>query len=201
MPDKRFVRNKEEKIRLIYSAFADLVKKEGYDKLSTRHIAEAANISVGTVYHYFPEGKHAIASGYLREVTQQIFVPDVYASIGEQNLTELFEYHIQQHLKAHRENVEIHRAIEQAILADNMVFERHKEEFVVNNRNVVKQLKERGLYQEVPEKLLVRSFMLLTNLIEAIIHRHLFVMPFFETDEELVEFLVNLCLFITEGWE
>ena len=198
MPDKRFVRNKEEKIRLIYSTFAELVNKKGYDKLSTRHIAEAANISVGTIYHYFPEGKHAIASGYLREVTQQIFIPDVYVSIGEQNLTELFKYHIQQHLKAHRENIEIHRAIEQAILADNTVFENHKEKFLENNRNVVKQLKERGLYKEVPEKELVRSFMLLTNLIEAIVHRHLFMMPFYETDEELIEFLVNLCLFTTE---
>jgi len=37
--------------------------------------------------------------------------------------------------------------------------------------------------------------------LEGIIHRHLFVYPLFEADEELISFLVNLLECITQGGE
>ncbi|MHA2231228.1 MAG: TetR/AcrR family transcriptional regulator [Candidatus Hodarchaeales archaeon] len=44
----------------ILRAFKDLVNRNGYDKLSTRHIVKAAGISVGIIYHYFPAGNHPL---------------------------------------------------------------------------------------------------------------------------------------------
>lgn len=192
MSSKSYSRDKEEKIRLIFHTFAKLVNENGYDKLSTRHIAKAANISVGTIYHYFPGGKHAIASGYMDHVTQQIFDPEMFLSLNEENFRDLFENYVQKHLESHRENLEIHRAVDQAILANRDVYQRHHESVMTNMQKVIDELKHLEIYENVPESLLLQNFLLFFNLTEAIVHRYLFFFPLFESDKELSSFLTDI---------
>ena len=54
-------RNKLAKIKAIIEATRTLVGKKGYVATTTNHIAEAAGVSIGLVYKYFPEGKGEIA--------------------------------------------------------------------------------------------------------------------------------------------
>jgi DNA-binding transcriptional regulator YbjK len=58
---RSITRDREEKINLIYEAFSRIVESIGYEKATTRKIAEEAGISVGIIYRYFSEGKPAIA--------------------------------------------------------------------------------------------------------------------------------------------
>ena len=60
MSNSKKSRNKEDTIKNIYGCFFNLVLEIGYHKASTNKIAKAANISVGTLYHHFPEGKKDI---------------------------------------------------------------------------------------------------------------------------------------------
>ena len=196
---RRHVRDKKAKIHLIFETFAELVNRNGYDKLSTRHIAEAAGISVGTIYHYFPGGKHAIASRYIDRVTDELFDPNIFMEIEEKDLRWFFNGLIRRYLFVHRESLEIHRAIDQAILADPDVRRRNREAIVTNMSKVVAELKDARLYGSLPEQSVLNSFILLFNVLEGIIHRHLFVYPLFETEEELISFLVNLLECITKG--
>lgn len=191
MSKKSFTRNKEEKIRLIFETFADLVNRNGYDSLSTRHIAKAAGISVGTIYHYFPGGKHAIASRYIDLVTDELYDPNIF-KLGEKGLREFFEELIRKYVIAHQKHIEIHRAIDQAILADPDVYRRNREATKLNIIRVVTELRDMGLYSSFPEPIVLNSFILLFNVLEGLIHRHFFIYPLFETEEELVEFLVEL---------
>jgi AcrR family transcriptional regulator len=190
MSKKRFIRNKEQKKQLIFQTFATLVKEEGYDKLSTRHIAETANISIGTIYYYFPGGKHAIASGFIEHITHQLFDLEMFKRIDLQNLQDFLATYIRKHLKIHRQNLEIHHAIDQAILADREVFHRHQEKTKFSIQKISKKLKELGIYKDLPEPFIFQNLFLFFNLLEAIIHRHLYINPFYDRDEELVEFLV-----------
>ena len=192
----RRIRDKEGKIQLIFTTFAELVNKKGYDKLSTRHIAKAANISVGTIYHYFPGGKHAIASGFIDHVTHAIFDPQLF-ELDNQKLPDAFETLIRKYLNTHRKNLEIHRAIDQAILASPEVFETHQKTVTNNLQHVIDELKNADLYKEYPEQVVLQSFTLFYNIMEAVIHRHLFFHPFFETDREVIQFLVDILLFVT----
>ncbi len=48
MEKGRYVRDKEGKINLILETFEELVNRDGYDRLSTRHIAKAAGIAHGS---------------------------------------------------------------------------------------------------------------------------------------------------------
>jgi len=188
-----FVRDKDEKINKILDTFKKLVNSSGYDKLSTRHIADAADISVGIIYHYFPTGKPSIATAYLERLTQSIFDPAMFmAAHDEEGLKNLYSDFIQKHLVSHRENLEIHRALDQAILGN--------EEVRTHNRNIIRQNLEsaaiemirRGLYKNLPSSDVISRFQLNFKLIEAVIHRHLLVEPFCDSDEELVDFLVKI---------
>ncbi len=196
MSKKRFIRNKEQKKKIIFQYFAKLVNKEGYDKLSTRHIAEIANISIGTIYHYFPDGKHSIANGFIEHIAHQLFDLEMYKNLDLQNLDNFLAKYIRRHLKSHKENLEIHRAIDQAILADSKVFHNHQEKVISNIQKIAKELKDLEMYKEFPESFIFQNILLFFNLLEALIHRHLYINPLFPNDEELVKFLVNffLCL-------
>ena len=197
----KHVRDKDAKIRLIFETFADLVNRNGYDRLSTRHVAEAAGISVGTIYHYFPGGKHAIASRYIDRVTDELFDPSIFMGIEEKDLRWFFDGLVRRYLFVHRESLEIHRAIDQAILADPDVRRRNREAIVTNMSKVVAELKDAGLYGSLPERSVLNGFILLFNVLEGIIHRHLFVYSLFEAEEELISFLVNLLECLTKGGE
>jgi AcrR family transcriptional regulator len=194
---KSFSRNKEEKIRLIFETFANLVNRNGYDSLSTRHIAKAAGISVGTIYHYFPGGKHTIASRYIDLVTNELYDPNIFMKL-EMDLQGFFEALIRKYVIEHQKHLEIHRAIDQAILADPDVYLRNQEATKINIGRVVAKLRDEGLYNSIPESVVQNSFILLFNVLEGLIHRHLFVYPLFDTDEELIAFLVKLIECVTK---
>ena len=198
---RRRVRDKESKIRLIFEKFSELVNRNGYDKLSTRHIAEAAGISVGTIYHYFPGGKHAIASSYIDLVTDDLFDPGIFGRLGEGDLAGFLEDLVRRYLSVHKENLEIHRAIDQAILADPDVYRRNLEATAANMSRVVAELKDAGLYGDIPESSVIKGFILTFNVLEALVHRHLFFYPMFENDEEFVAFIVSLLEHLTKESE
>jgi AcrR family transcriptional regulator len=198
---RRRVRDKESKIRLIFETFSELVNRNGYDKLSTRHIAEAAGISVGTIYHYFPGGKHAIASSYIDLVTDDLFDPGIFGRLGEGDLAGFLEDLVRRYLSVHKENLEIHRAIDQAILADPDVYRRNLEATAANMSRVVAELKDAGLYGDIPESSVIKGFILTFNVLEALVHRHLFFYPMFENDEEFVAFIVSLLEHLTKESE
>ena len=185
------VRDKEGKIKLIFKTFAKLVNERGYDQLSTRHIAETANISIGTVYHYFPQGKHEIAGGFMEYVSHDIFDPDMF-NVDQQDLSAFLQNLVKKYLIIHRENLAIHRAIDQAILASPDVAENHRQSVITNLRNVVNKLRNKNLYADLSEQEVFQRFLLFYNLMEAIIHRHLLIHPFFENDDALEVFLVSM---------
>jgi len=197
MKKGRYVRDKEGKIDTILETFEELVNRNGYDKLSTRHIAKAAGISVGTIYHYFPGGKHSIAMGFLERLTQGVFDPEMFvAARDEESRRALYERFIRGHIANHRENLEIHRALDQAILADEGVRRRNSEVIMTNLRDAAGELIGRGLFSGAPGPEVVGTFLRNFKLIEAVVHRHLLVEPIFETDEELVGFLSKILLLL-----
>jgi len=64
-------RKKEQARARILSAAATLIQRRGIDAVTTREIAEAADVSHQTLYNYF-DGKAAIVLGILREHMEQL---------------------------------------------------------------------------------------------------------------------------------
>jgi hypothetical protein len=65
-----------------------------------------------------------------------------------------------------------------------------------NLRDAAGELMRRGLFSGTPSPDVARTFLRNFKLIEAMVHRHLLVEPFFETDDELVEFLSKVLLLL-----
>ena len=194
--EKKFTRDKDEKIRIVFQTFADLVNEKGYENISIRDITNRANIGIGTIYRYFPKGKPSIASKFFEYTGEKIFDINAVKKIGEKNLPEVFDLYIRNHLKTHRENFEIHRAYELAILTNKELFSNIKTYVDDMFKDILNIYKKEGIFRGVPEDLLLKNNILFFNLIEAIVHRHLFIIPFFDTDEELIEFLKTIIITI-----
>ncbi|HEY2369822.1 MAG TPA: TetR/AcrR family transcriptional regulator [Polyangiaceae bacterium] len=91
-------------------ATARILVKRGYQATTTNHIAEAAGVSVGSLYQYFPN-KEAIVAALLDEHLEesQAFVRAGTANAIEQSLEEAARGLIQGLLDAHRVDPKLHR--------------------------------------------------------------------------------------------
>ncbi len=91
-------------------ATARILVKRGYQATTTNHIAEAAGVSVGSLYQYFPN-KEAIVAALLDEHLEesQAFVRAGTANAIEQPIEEAARGLIQGLLDAHRVDPKLHR--------------------------------------------------------------------------------------------
>lgn len=69
-----FKRNKEAKIIFIQDATCMLIETRGYEKVTIRDIAEAAGVSIGLIYKYFPGGKFDILKGIGYRYTEELLM-------------------------------------------------------------------------------------------------------------------------------
>ena len=188
VPTRNIVRDKDEKIKLIYESFSRLVEREGYEKVTTRKIAEDAGISVGIIYHYFTEGKPEIAAGFWEESLNIMMDPIPILTGSENDIKREIELHLDNHQK----NEAMYRAFDQAILEKKDLFEglKHSRADLIGSKiNVYFSDKSPSQLEELTDK-----YMKIYGLVDAIVHRHLFQTPFANSDEELVDTLSDLSL-------
>jgi AcrR family transcriptional regulator len=193
---RKITRNKDTKIDNIVNTFFQLVNNRGYEKVSTNHVAEAAGVSIGTVYRYFPEGKPSIIRELFEKNKNEIFNQEDFVLTGEETLPGVIRTLVTNHLRVHRKNFEIHRAYQLAILVNKEVFEDYETTIREANLEIVKKLREENeFFNTIPEDRLVKKFILIYNIIEAFVMRHLYTVPVFVNDESLVEFLIKIIIF------
>ena len=173
--DKRFTRDSQQKIQSIYTAFTELVNQNGYENLTSRQIAKQANISVGTIYHYFKEGKPAIAAALYEKNLKETLDLETFTGYNSDDLRP----QITRHLTLHKQNKELYRAFDQAIYSHSTIFEDIKRK---RDEILTEQLED--------ESQRLKDITRVYATVDGIIHRHLFVEPMFETDAELIEYLV-----------
>ena len=188
-------RNKEKTKDLILQVAIELINENGYDKLSTNHIADRAKIAIGTVYHHFPNGKVDVVYEITLKNFDKIVNFDLFGDLIESNFKEYLHNFIKNHIEAHREDLKINLAFQQAFLSDRQIFDSHisliEEKLMVltnniHNLNIFKQISKEDLFKK-----LRTSFILL----DSMVHYHLFLTPILDTDEELVDYLSKLILY------
>src|SRR5829696_5613487 len=62
----------KETVEAILQATALVLKREGYDRASTRRVAEVAGVSVGSLYQYFPNKESLVVALYNRHLHELI---------------------------------------------------------------------------------------------------------------------------------
>jgi len=158
--EKRFTRNKQQKIDLILKVAHDLLIEKGYDRLSTNHIAERSNIGIGTIYRNFPNGKVDIVREIFLRNRVNLVNLELIDKITESNLQNAVYQTMVNFIKFHRENQQYHNAIEQ-VLHSNRDFYR---DFIALIEEILtelaKKLKSNNLYERFSETELIKKLVL-----------------------------------------
>ena len=200
MQEKKFTRNKQEKIDKIFDIFFDLVLKKGYDKTSTNNVAEAAGLSIGTVYRYFPEGKKDIIKKYFEISVETTMEIEDFKNLETNDIPSAFRGFISNLLRNNYANKGYNLAFRSAILSDPKLLKAHNKRVFDISKGFVKILrKSNEFFKSREEQRLIRGFVFIYNLSNAIIYQHIFFMKFFDKDEDLIDYLSNLMFFTIQA--
>lgn len=99
---------KTERTQLILDAAADLFARNGFDHVKAERIAEAAKVSVGTLYNYFP-GKSEILMTLVAmenerlEDIGRLFEPDLNAPVADIFTASLLQHFAPQSVQLNKE--------------------------------------------------------------------------------------------------
>jgi AcrR family transcriptional regulator len=196
MSNAKKPRNKEKTIEKIYESFFKLVLEENYHKASTNKIAKKAKISIGTLYHHFPEGKKDIIRKYFEDSVETSFDLVEFEKFDMSNTTSVFRGFVSNVLRNHRKNKAYQMAFRSALLSDENLAQAHKQRVIKISSGLVDRLKEASdLFRGIDKVRLTRSFTFVYNIVNAIIYHHLVFMDLFEKDEDLVDYVSNLLAF------
>jgi AcrR family transcriptional regulator len=103
-------------IDAILEATARVLVKEGFDRASTNRIAEAAGVSVGSLYQYFP-GKEALVAALIERHIEEMssLFASAFERLGRLPLREATRELVGLHLRAHSIDPRLHQVLSEQI--------------------------------------------------------------------------------------
>jgi AcrR family transcriptional regulator len=100
----------------LVEATARILVKEGYDKASTNRIAEAAGVSVGSLYQYFPSKEALVVAVIDRHNRDTMrLVRAVLNEVAGQPVQRVIPKMVAVAIQAHRINPKLHRVLTEQI--------------------------------------------------------------------------------------
>lgn len=198
---KKRTRNSQDKKDRIIESFVNLCRMKGYNNFHTNNIADHANISVGTIYRYFPKGKPDILIDSFETISNKIFNSNQVPEIQPDTIKQYIINTVENSLFHHRKDIEYHKALEQEMLRDSKKFDAFHEKVYEYNLKLVRNLRDKvGYFANIPEQKLVQNFILIFDTIETMIHRHVFFRPLLNSDSEFIKWLTKIVLTVIEGF-
>lgn len=112
-PRKRPVQARSRiKVDAVLEAAAHILTRDGPAGLTTNHIAEAANISVGSIYQYFPNKESILVTLMRRQLSRaRAMRPAILDRKRSISLTERVQAAVRWHLDVRRQDPQIHRRL------------------------------------------------------------------------------------------
>ena len=99
-------------VAALLKATAHILVKEGYESASTNKIAEAAGVSIGSLYQYFPS-KEALVAAVIDRHTEQMMqlLREALAGVMQQPVEVGTRQLVKVMIDAHRVDPRLHRAL------------------------------------------------------------------------------------------
>lgn len=191
----KFHRDKEGKIKLIVETFLRLVETKGYSNVSTNLVAKEAGISIGTLYNYFENKAEILRKGFETNVDNFIDFPVMIKILVERDY-EAIKFFVSKFLTSHQDQYLLNEAYDQAIAANTEIFQSFQENTKEYIKKFTKIAKESNpVLKKVSDENISKALMISLNLLDSMVHQHLFRDQIFNSDEDLVEYLVKLFQF------
>jgi len=191
---KKFRRDKASKIEKIVHAMADLISEKGYEGFSVNEIPEKAELSIGTVYRYFPQGKADILKELMqRNIDSYLQLAD-FSQVTEDTFEESWRDFIRSYIVMHQEDMILGVAMRTTSSASPELAKDLQPIIVSFYRTIAQQIKDLGFFLNTPDSGLMVKLHLTLSLMGYIREMHERV-PLFENDEELVDYLLHVMLY------
>jgi AcrR family transcriptional regulator len=99
-------------VEALIEATARILMKDGYDRASTNRIADAAGVSIGSLYQYFPS-KEALVAALIDSHTHSMMqlVRDALVKVAMRPVEEAARELVRVMIDAHRVNPKLHRVL------------------------------------------------------------------------------------------
>ena len=103
-------------IDAILTATARILVKDGFDRASTNRIAEAAGVSVGSLYQYFPCKEALVAALVERHIDQMTaMLSDAFVRLATLPVEKAARELVSLHLRAHAIDPRLHRVVSEQL--------------------------------------------------------------------------------------
>jgi AcrR family transcriptional regulator len=185
----KFTRNKEEKINEILDSVLILSRRKGANNFSINDIPEIADVSIGTVYRYFPRGKEDILRRILLRNIENIRKIHENVEVAE-TIEEYWRPIIGNMMEVSSEYDAISDVIVEAAPRDSEFYQELSNDLMDFYGSMANQLKKLPNIIEVPAKNLTLRIGLCFRLLKKILQAQQAV-SIFENDD-LEEYMMKI---------
>ena len=106
----------KETVDVILAATARVLVKEGFDRASTNRIAEAAGVSIGSLYQYFPSKEALVAALVERHIeSMSAALQAEMAAVADSPLDVALRRMVTLMMQAHSIEPELHRVLNEQV--------------------------------------------------------------------------------------
>jgi AcrR family transcriptional regulator len=189
----KYERDKEAKIQRIIHSTKTLVENKGYNAVSIRNIAEEANVSIGLIYKYFPNGKFDILKQLSSKHMDEDFMMNQPEKIDFTDFPGYMREVTKNMLELHRKNVKLIKAFTIAALMEDNVLEDIK---TINAEDYIDIYEFFSKFNgvEISDKDSVKLLTEWSLAVKSMIFYSTMFPTIFKDDESLLDMLVDLSL-------
>jgi AcrR family transcriptional regulator len=170
----------------ILAAAARVLVKEGYDHASTNRIADAAGVSVGSLYQYFPSKEALVAALLEQHVHEmmQFMERKAAATTLHAPLREVVREVVEAMVEAHRVDPKLHRVLMEQVPRIGAL--KRLSELDDLTLAMIRSYLELRRAEIRPKNLKLVAF-LVSSIVEAVTHGAVLLHPEYLVDKELVD--------------
>jgi AcrR family transcriptional regulator len=170
----------------ILAATARVLVKEGYERASTNRIAEAAGVSVGSLYQYFPSKEALVSALIERHSSEMVRYLEERAGNHPPDapLRTIVREVVHAMVEAHRVDPKLHRVVMEQVPRVGAL--KRLSELDEHALLLIRAFLESRRAEIRPKNLKLAAF-LLASLVEAVTHGAVLLHPEYLVDLELVD--------------
>ncbi len=169
-----------------------LIVKNGYSAISSRRIAKESKISVGTLYHHFPNGKLSILYEIILSYGNEFIENFDLSKVGQLNNPEVGKAYLFKYLERHRKFAPLINGFEVEILTNKNAL-KDLEKLMQSGKNRLDTFLKNIFLKFYPNiKEPEKTFFIVGRICTSLIHTHVILDNFYGTDKEFIDILYRM---------
>ena len=189
--EKKFTRDKDAKIEQIVETMIDIVREKGLHQASVRDIPDRVDVSIGTVYRYFPRGKVDIFFEIMRRNMRSITDLDLPAALDYEGFLKVWSSIIEHAIEVRRSNLFVRELVSPQLSEGQEAFREIAKIASSFYHDLAKRFKKVSQLQGCSETEIFRKIALLFHIHDRVINTHI-KFPVFSDDSELEDYLLRI---------